>query len=523
MKNIKSFIFHPFLFVFFPIIFIYSNNLQELIPSDLLQPSLYIIVFLAIILFVSKLIFKDWLKVGLITSLVIGLVFSYGYIYQAIAGFTIGGIVLGRHVFMIIPYLLALIVGSYYIFKAKKSFENITKILNVVAITLISVSMLNIGIYMINNNGVETISHIDNDMNSFKDEDIHTHDYNKHMLSLIGEPDYYPDVYYVLFDGYGGTDSLKKDLNYNNTKFVQSLEERGFFVAKHPHSNYPMTFLSIPSTFNMKYLNYFSDTLGIESKDQITPMKLMNNSTSMQILKFKGYKTISFLTSNFEINSDSKLCPGDKILQPNKITAFIAKISLFVYFVNWQSTEYVRDQQLCFFSELPEIHKSSNEPIFVIAHIILPHPPNVFGPNGEHVIPRDTWTVWGDERDKQSYIDTLQYGNLRALEFIDKVLKETKQPPIIIIASDHGTDYGFDWNNPDDIMLKQRYNNFIAIYTPKGKDMLYDTMTPVNTFKIIFNANFNGNYTLLNDSSYWSSYDKPYLFRDITENIKENN
>ena len=40
---------------------------------------------------------------------------------------------------------------------------------------------------------------------------------------------------------------------------------------------------------------------------------------------------------------------------------------------------------------------------------------------------------------------------------------------------------------------------------------------------IIFNANFNGNYTLLNDSSYWSSYDKPYLFRDITENIKENN
>jgi hypothetical protein len=160
-----------------------------LIPSDLLQPSLYIIVFLSIILFVSKLIFKDWLKVGLITSLVIGLVFSYGYIYQAIAGFTVGGIVLGRHVFMIIPYLLALIVGSYYIFKAKKSFENITKILNVVAITLISISIINIGIYMINNNGVETIYHKDNDINTFKDEDVITHDYNKYMLSLNGEPD----------------------------------------------------------------------------------------------------------------------------------------------------------------------------------------------------------------------------------------------------------------------------------------------------------------------------------------------
>ena len=54
------------------------------------------------------------------------------------------------------------------------------------------------------------------------------------------------------------------------------------------------------------------------------------------------------------------------------------------------------------------------------------------------------------------------------------------------------------------------------------KDLWYRFNT-LRGFKIIFNANFNGNYTLLNDSSYWSSYDKPYMFRDITENIKENN
>ena len=163
---------------------------------------------------------------------------------------------------------------------------------------------------MINNNDMGSISHTDVDMNSFKEE-APTQDYNKYMLSLIGEPNHYPDVYYVVFDGYGGTDSLKKDLNFDNTKFVQSLEEREFFVAKHPHSNYPETFLSIPSTFNMKYVNYLADTLGVESKDQITPMKLMNNSTSMQIFKSKGYKTVNFLTSSFEIDTDAKLCPGD--------------------------------------------------------------------------------------------------------------------------------------------------------------------------------------------------------------------
>lgn len=513
----KKVILHPFLFVFFPIIFLYTHNLQEVIPIDLAQPSLYLAIFITITIVISRIIFRNWLKVGLATSLVVGLVFSYGYLYQAIAGMSIGGIVFGRHVFLIIPYALAFAIGVYYILKTKKNLDSITKILNVVAITLIVLALSNIGTYALSNNKIE--STIDN--SQFFNEDAITKNYDRDMISLVGKPDYFPDVYFVLYDGYGGTNELKNTLNYDNSNFVNELEKRDFFVAKNPHSNYPETFLSIPSTFNMKYLNYLSDTLGEKSKDQNTPVRMMYNSTAMQIFKSLGYKTVSFITPSFEINSDIKLCPGDKVLQPNKLTQSLAKNSLFVYFVNWQSTEFVRDQQLCFFSELSEIHKSINEPMFLIGHIVLPHPPNVFGPNGEHVIPRDTWTVWGNEKDKQIYLDTLQYANKRTLEFVDKILSETKQPPIIIIASDHGTDFGVDWKNPDDSMLKQRFNNFIAVYVPKGKEQLYDDMTPINIFRIILNTNFNGKYTLLNDTSFWSAYDNPYEISDVTEIIKK--
>ena len=55
---------------------------------------------------------------------------------------------------------------------------------------------------------------------------------------------------------------------------------------------------------------------------------------------------------------------------------------------------------------MPEIHKKFDEPVFVYAHVMLPHPPNLFGPNGEHVMPRINYNEWGTQEDKDRYLDT---------------------------------------------------------------------------------------------------------------------
>jgi len=340
-------------------------------------------------------------------------------------------------------------------------------------------------------------------------------------MSLVGNLDHYPDVYFLILDAYGGTSSLKNDLNYDNSEFIQMLEEKGFFVVSKSYSNYPQSFLSIPSTMNMKYLNYLKDTLGEESKDQLTATKMMNNFLVMEIFKSKGYKTVNFVTASFEINADYQACESKSIFKENKLMGAITKINILQYPLTVIELEYTREKQECYFSELSEIHKKFDEPIFIFAHIQLPHPPNVFGPNGERVMPRIYYNEWGTEEDKRRYLDTLQYTNLRIEEFVEKVLKETDHQPIIIIESDHGTDFDFDWNEPSNEMLKQRFSTLNAYYFPKGEDLLYDTITPVNSFRIMFNSNFNGNFELLDDRAYWSTYDKPYVFRDVTKVLKE--
>jgi len=72
----------------------------------------------------------------------------------------------------------------------------------------------------------------------------------------------------------------------------------------------------------------------------------------------------------------------------------------------------------------------------------------------------------------------------------------------------------------DQIRVNMRILN--AYYLPQGgSDLLYDSITPVNTFRIISNFYLGANYELLLDKSYMSSLKNPYVFREVTELLRE--
>ena len=81
-----------------------------------------------------------------------------------------------------------------------------------------------------------------------------------------------------------------------------------------------------------------------------------------------------------------------------------------------------------------------------------------------------------------------------------KNVKPTNSP-IIIIQGDHGLfSSNLDW----------RFGILNAYYLPGHNDLLYPKITPVNTFRLIFNSYFGTDYQLLPDISYYS--DLPYLY-----------
>ena len=122
---------------------------------------------------------------------------------------------------------------------------------------------------------------------------------------------------------------------------------------------------------------------------------------------------------------------------------------------------------------------------FVFAHIVGPHAPFVFTPDGKFSTVRSPETGYPDE---------IAYLDQRVLKIVQTILQNSSTPPIIVIQGDHGWD------------AVHRMTILNAYYLPGGgSQRIYPTITPVNTFRVIFDQYFGGTYKLLEDKSYYSS------------------
>jgi hypothetical protein len=134
---------------------------------------------------------------------------------------------------------------------------------------------------------------------------------------------------------------------------------------------------------------------------------------------------------------------------------------------------------------------------FVYLHLSAPHPKTVLGPNGE----------FKPEQDQPIFLDSFTYLDKRMPQILSKIIANSKTPPIIILQGDHGMH----------LFRNAEVDNFIAYYLPGvSKDLIYPTITPVNTFRLIFNAYFDGRYELLKDNSYLTGTSHPLDFQAVT-------
>ena len=495
---------HIILLTIFPIIFIFSENMKELVPTDILIPLLVIVPISLIIFIILKLILKDSKKAALIVSIGLVLFFTYGHFYNILKGFTILDEVIGRHRYLIIPFILGIIIPTYFIIKSKIDFQNITKIVNGISIVLVVLVLINITIFGMTE--IESYSTIHYEPSDDPIELQNTHNT--------------PDVYYIILDEYGGPETMKY-LNYDNSQFYEFLKEKKFIISEKSTSNYPMTHFSIPSTMNMEYVNDLSNILGKDSKTYLPLREMLYNSQVIKNFKSLGYDIVifesGFVPSKNFVLVDDIICHEEGEID-SILFDTITRTSIIGYFVERHEEGKIRDRINCAFSEIKTIGNNKDEPIFAFVHMLIPHPPNVFGPNGEAVIPGNPISseIWDE---KIAYIDQVKFVNKEIVKVIEKILDENEKS-IIIIQSDHGSGFDVDWKNPDESMVLQRLSILNAYYVPEiSENQFYENITPVNSFRIIFNDYFNGSYKILEDRNYWNTGDAPWDFHDVTKII----
>jgi len=116
------------------------------------------------------------------------------------------------------------------------------------------------------------------------------------------------------------------------------------------------------------------------------------------------------------------------------------------------------------------------------------------------------------------YRRQIQFVTKRIQRTVDEILAHSSEPPIIILQSDHGPAQRplGEFGN-----LDERMSILHASHLPDGGDvLLYPTITPVNTFRIVLKHYFNADLPLLEDKSFYSTYERPFRFVDVTNCIR---
>ena len=506
----------PFLFAVYPILSLFSHNIEQVYYNVLIFPITVSAVGTFLLILLLKLFIADKLKISAIASTFLILFFSYGYVREFALKSGEFGVIIARHRYFFLIWILVFILSTYFLKNTRHLFK-LTRFLNVFGIALISFSIAGIVIYKINEPKL-------NSLLTLNPED-------EKLIKIISRHEKpLPDIYYIVPDAYANYYTLRDDFKYDNGEFVKFLRDKGFWVPLNSKSNYHITGFSLPSSLNMEYIDYLAEEMKGRSPDDFSvPYKMIRNNKVMRILKGGGYKFVNF-NSGWAVTNHNKyadieydnnffeefsiLLARTTVLRPwfsSSIGSSFAAVDLY---------EQTRKRVLFTFDKLGNEIPYIESPKFVFAHIGPPHVPYVFGPDGEKLSvagydePRHTQDDYNN-----FYLGQLKFITKQIQMMIESILANSKTPPIIIIQSDHGqeleckmTDKILGDETHSDRCLKAVVSNFAAYYIP-NKKISGGEISPVNTFRTVFNAYFNSSYEILENTHYYNK--EGYVFDKI--------
>ena len=515
-------VFHPFLFAFYPVVTIYTLNIFTLEISSIFRSIILLEIGTFITLALLRLLFKNWDRAGLMTTFIIVTFLYINYTYKIPGQMILFGASLKREAIVITIWIILLVTLTSKWFWSHLSPKRVTNLLNIVSLILLIFPLVPVLIasYLYLRDPLRDWE-LPGDNEIFK-------------LPSNSKPEYLPDIYYIIVDGYGRADVLESMYGFDNSEFLQSLSDRGFFIAHRSQSNYIQTALSVSSSLNMQYLEFPANATNSIDRSQL--QKMIQNSKMRQFLELLGYKTIYISSGYLLLNDEGSdlylsldqegLNDFECLLLESGASRFITEIFGFKYpncgaFRHRQKIRYV-------FEKLTDV-SSMEGPKFVFAHVIAPHPPFVFDRYGNPINserPLEFWDGSLFQGSTREYVagsnEQLIFVNNHLVSILDVILSNSKKPPIIILQSDHGPGASLDYNSIENSCLKERFSILNAYYLTDGDDVLYESISPVNTFRVIFDELFETDFGLIPDRQYFSSWSRPFNLIDVTENSETN-
>ena len=495
MRLIGRWLVFPILFALYPILHLYATNVAQVSVTSVLPVLTLSVVTTIGVLMLSRRILGDDVKAALFAGLLVVVFFSYAHFYsisRVIAARFVGvawasGAL--RHRYLVPFWGVVLLIGTWVIVRTGERRRKIVPYLNVIAAALVALALIEVAVYRIQNLAPRPGGR---------------YNYGRvaalEPVALPGEkPATLRDIYYIILDGYGRQDILRRLFSYENQEFIEFLKRKAFYVASRSRANYPGTIYSVASTLNMTYLD------DMERQGFYEWESLIENSRLEQFLKAEGYTIVRF-SGPFAGSSRSRYADVTFRTRTewwSEFAELTLSTTMLDRLIRVHSLISVREHTLFVFEKLAEIPRMSG-PKFVFAHILVPQDPFVFDRNGNSVSSEED--LFDDEsRSNQRYIEQLIFVNKKVERLVDELIRHSDVAPIILIAGDHGPP-----TRRRGMRNRKYFGNLMAYYLPAGGAAgLYASITPVNSFRVILDHYFGTQMGLLEDKSYFFRWGVP--------------
>ena len=462
------------LFSVYPVLLMYANNVYGILLVDLFPP-LFISFFFALLLFwILQLMIHHSHSSALIVFVNFLAFFYYGHVRNLLAADKVNV----RDDVLAVVWLFVMILASMLIYRHGRhwNFKVIAVAMNLMSgILLVFPVMLLLTYVLMRATPLER--KID-----------HTVQVKVNSAS--------PDIYYIILDAYTRSDVMKNKVGYDNSPFIKSLQDMGFYVAECGQSNYGMTGLSLASALNMDYLQNLSESYKPASNSLLYTFQALDSNAFRNTLTDAGYETITFASGFTWVewrDADYFISPSGTMITEFDVVVLLSTYARILHDFGIVDiadihAEHYRQRTRLVLNSFDDLLNLPS-PKFVFIHIIAPHPPYGLGEDGSNVMP-------GQVDDLTGYQNQAKFISTSILPQLKKLINGSANPPVIILQGDHGR-LGSD---PEDIMTILN-----AYYLPGHADQLYPSISPVNTFRVVLNSYFGTSFPLLEDVSYYSS------------------
>jgi len=516
----QRWVLHPLVFAIVPIVSLAAHNAQEIDPLAMIRAVVLLIIASLFALFGLQRWIPDKQRCAMLCSLFLLLFFSYGHVYYGLVTQSSFNIfsrlgLIGNHWLLAGVWMLLFVVIVIGILRSRWDWESAGRLMTVVALVSLFLPLVQL----------------------VRFEFMRIRPWPM-PLSIEASPaeviaDSEPDIYYIILDGYGRADVLDELYGFDNQPFLDFLTAQGFFIADQSQSNYVQTSLSLASSLNMEYLDTLLSTSDAGENPRLALMRMIRSNLVCDFLEKRGYQIVAFETGyrptglnhvdRFFTAPRDAVNPLEGLLLETSalpaVQALASKLGVPPYYPGYQSH---RDLVRYLLDSIPETVDLPG-PKFVFAHIVIPHPPFIFGPDGEEISHDFRFNFMdGDaypgtrEAYRTGYRDQLAYLNSRLEDLIRSILADSAQPPIIILQGDHGPGMQLDYESAANTNMQERFGIFNVYLLPGfPPDQFSPAVRPVNSFRLIFRYYFGAELPLLPNHSYYSTWSQPFDFLEV--------